>query len=124
MIKKALRYAQGTKDLMLTDSRSNSLDIRGYPDADFARDKDDRKSMPRYVFTLVGGAILGRSSKLSIIALSMMYAEFIACYKTTGQAIWLKKFIPDLKVVDCIDKPLKMYCDNQPTVFYAQQQVE
>jgi hypothetical protein len=34
-------------------------------------------------------------------------------------AIWLKKFIPDLKVVDCIDKPLKMYCDNKPTVFYA-----
>jgi hypothetical protein len=33
--------------------------------------------------------------------------------------LWLKKFIPDLKVVDCIDKPLKMYCDNQPTVFYA-----
>ena len=33
--------------------------------------------------------------------------------------IWLKKFIPDLKVVDCIDKPLKMYCDNQPAVFYA-----
>ena len=33
--------------------------------------------------------------------------------------IWLKKFIPDLKVVDCIYKPLKMYCDNQPAVFYA-----
>jgi hypothetical protein len=33
--------------------------------------------------------------------------------------LWLKKFIPDLKVVDCIDKPLKMYCDNQRTVFYA-----
>jgi hypothetical protein len=22
-------------------------------------------------------------------------------------------------VVDCIDKPLKIYCDNQPAVFYA-----
>ena len=50
---------------------------------------------------------------------STMYAEFIACYEATGQAIWLKKFIPDLKVVDCIHKPLKMYCDNQPAVFYA-----
>lgn len=48
-----------------------------------------------------------------------MYAEFIACYEAMGQAIWLKKFIPDLKVVDCIDKPLKMYCDNQPAVFYT-----
>jgi hypothetical protein len=48
-----------------------------------------------------------------------MYAEFITCFEATGQAIWLKKFIPDLKVVDCIDKPLKMYYDNQPAVFYA-----
>jgi hypothetical protein len=33
--------------------------------------------------------------------------------------IWLKKFVPDLRVVDCINKPLKMYCDNQPVVYYA-----
>jgi hypothetical protein len=58
-------------------------------------------------------------SKQTIVASSMMYAEFIACYKATGQTLWLKKFIPDLKVVDCIDKPLKMYRDNQPAIFYA-----
>jgi hypothetical protein len=60
-----------------------------------------------------------RSSKQSIVASSMMYAKFIACFEATGQAIWLKKFIPDLKVVDCTEKPLKMYRDNQPVVFYA-----
>jgi hypothetical protein len=48
-----------------------------------------------------------------------MYAEFIACFEGTGQAIWLKKFIPNLKVVDCIDKPLEIYYDNQPAIFYA-----
>ena len=48
-----------------------------------------------------------------------MYAEFIACHEATGQVMWLKKFIPDLKVVDCIERPLKLYCDNQPAVFYA-----
>jgi hypothetical protein len=32
---------------------------------------------------------------------------------------WLKKFIPDLKVVDIIHKPLKLYCDNNPTIQYA-----
>ena len=112
MVKKALRYVQGTKDLMLTYRRSDSLEIRGYSDADFAGDKDDRKSTSGYVFTLAGGAILWKSSKQSLVASSTMYAEFIACYEATGQAIWLKKFIPDLKVVNCIDKPLKMYCDN------------
>jgi hypothetical protein len=48
-----------------------------------------------------------------------MYAEFIACFEAMNQVIWLKKFIPDLKVLDCIDKPLNMYCDNQPRVFYT-----
>jgi hypothetical protein len=119
MVKKVLRYVQGTKDLMLTYRRSDTLEIKGYSDADYAGDKDDRKSKTGYVFTLVGGDISWRSCKQSIVASSTIYATFIACFEATGQVIWLKKFIPDLKVVDCIDKPLKMYCDNQPTVFYA-----
>jgi hypothetical protein len=119
MVKKALCYAQDTKDLMLTYRRYDSLEIRGYSDADYAKDQNDRKSTLGYVFTLAGGAISWRSCKQSIVASSIMYAEFIACFEATGQAIWLKKFIPDLRVVDYIDKPLKMYCDNQPAVFYA-----
>jgi hypothetical protein len=119
MVKKALRYLQGTKDLMLIFRRSESLVIEGYSDSDFAGDKDDRKSTSGYVFTLVGGAISWKSSKQTVTALSTMYAEFIACYEVSGQVKWLKKFIPGLRVVDSIEKPLKMYCDNEPAVFYA-----
>ena len=32
---------------------------------------------------------------------------------------WLKKFMPGLKVVDDIHKPLKLYYDNNPAVCYA-----
>ena len=32
---------------------------------------------------------------------------------------WLKKFIPGLKVVDDIYRPLKLYYDNNPAVQYA-----
>ena len=56
MVKKALRYLQGTKCLMLT-YRSDSLQVEGYSDSDFAGDIDDRKSTSGYVFTLAGGAI-------------------------------------------------------------------
>jgi hypothetical protein len=78
--------------------------------------RDDRKSTSGYVFTLIGGAILWKSSKQTITTSSTMYAEFVACYEATGQVNWLKKFILDLKVVDSIHKPLKLYCDNNPTV--------
>jgi hypothetical protein len=55
MVKKVLCYVQGTKDLMLTYRRSDSLEIKGYLDADYAGDKDDRKSTIGYVFILAGG---------------------------------------------------------------------
>ena len=48
-----------------------------------------------------------------------MYAEFVACYEATWQMNWLKKFMPGLKVVDDIHKPLKLYCDNNLAVYYA-----
>ena len=37
----------------------------------------------------------------------------------TGQAVWLRNFIPGLRVVDSISKPLTLYCGNQPTVIYS-----
>jgi hypothetical protein len=48
-----------------------------------------------------------------------MYAEFVACYEATGQAKWLKKFIPGLRVVDNIKKPLKIYYGNELAVQYS-----
>ena len=48
-----------------------------------------------------------------------MYAEFVACYEATGQVNWLNKFMPGLKVVDDIHKPLKLYYDNEPAICYA-----
>ena len=43
----------------------------------------------------------------------------LRCYEATGQVNWLKNFMPGLKVVDDIHKPLKLYCDNNPAVCYA-----
>jgi hypothetical protein len=50
---------------------------------------------------------------------STLYAEFVACYEAVGQAMWLKKFVPGLRVVDKIERPLKLYYDNEPAVLYA-----
>jgi hypothetical protein len=48
-----------------------------------------------------------------------MYAEFVACYEATGQAEWLKKFVLRLRVVDSIEKSLKIYCNNELAVQYS-----
>jgi hypothetical protein len=116
-IKKALSYIQGMNGLMLTYERSDDIEIVGY--SDFAVCLDTNRSTSGYIFKFTGGAISWSSSKQSVMTSSMMYAEFVTCYEAIGQAMWLKKFVPDLKVVDSIERPLKLYCDNESTILYA-----
>jgi hypothetical protein len=59
------------------------------------------------------------SFKQTVTTSSTMYAEFVACYEAMRQTMWLNKFIPSLRVVDSIERPLKLYCDNEPAIFYA-----
>ena len=64
---KTLRYVQGTKGLMLTYRKSDSLEIEGYSDADFAGDIDDQKSTSGYVFKLAGELYRGKApNKVSL----------------------------------------------------------
>jgi hypothetical protein len=53
---------------------------------------------------------------------SMMYAEFIACYEAVEQVMWLKKFVPNIRVVDTIEIPLKLYYGNESAVLLCSQQ--
>jgi hypothetical protein len=51
--KKVMRYLQGTKDYMLTFRRSDSLEVTGYSDSNFAGCINSRKSTFSYLFVLV-----------------------------------------------------------------------
>jgi hypothetical protein len=110
---------QGTKHYMLTYKRTDNLEVIGYMDADFVGYADSQRSTLGYVFTLTSGAISWMSCKQTIAMASTMYAEFIACYEAVGQAIWLKNFIPGLRVVDSISRPLTLYCDNKAVIFFS-----
>jgi hypothetical protein len=48
-----------------------------------------------------------------------MYVEFVACYVAIGQVEWFKKFVPTFRVVDSIEKSLKIYYDNESAVQYS-----
>ena len=117
--KKVLRYLQGTKDYMLTYKRSSHLEVVGYSDSDYAGCVDSRKSTFGYMFLLAGGAVSWKSGKQSVIATSTMEAEFVACFEATVHALWLRNFILRLGLVDNIEKPLRIYCDNSAAVFFS-----
>ncbi|KAM1128224.1 hypothetical protein ACFX15_037517 [Malus domestica] len=117
--KKVLRYLQRTKTHMLVYGRTNSLELMGYTDSDLAGDVDDRKSTGGYIFILNGGAVSWKSAKQTVIATSTMEVEFVACFEGMKQAAWLKNFLTDLKIVNSVQKPVKMFCDNNSAVFFA-----
>ena len=48
-----------------------------------------------------------------------MHTEFVTMHEANGQAIKIKKFVPGLRVVDSIERPLRIYCDNEPAVFFS-----
>lgn len=51
--------------------------------------------------------------------MSTMQAEYVAIHEATGQALWLKNFITEVKIVDSTERPVKLFCDNVVAVFFA-----
>ena len=117
--KRVMRYLQRTKDFMLTYRKSDSVEIIGYSDSDFAGCPDSRRSTSGYVFVLAGGAISWKSVKQTLVATSTMAAEFMACFEASIHGIWLRNFVTGLRVVSGIERPLKLYCDNKSAVLFS-----
>ena len=63
MAKKVLRYFQGTKDLMLTYRRTDTLEVVGFSDSDYAGRMDDKRSISGYIFMMVKGVVSWKSVK-------------------------------------------------------------
>jgi len=55
--KRVLRYIKGTGDKFLTYNKCSALSLPGFADADFANDKDNRKSISGYIFQLAMNTI-------------------------------------------------------------------
>ena len=70
-----MRYVQETKDYMLMYRRTNSLEVIGYSNSDFAGCVDSPKSTSGYIFKLTDGAISWRNAKQTLTATSTMEAE-------------------------------------------------
>ena len=68
---------------------------------------------------LVEGTISWKFAKQTLIAFSTMVAEFIACFEASNHGISLRNFVTGLRVVDGIERSLKIYCDNNSAILYS-----
>jgi len=81
-------------------------------DVDWGGDLDESRSTSRYVFTLCGGAISWCSKKQDCMVLLTMEAEYVAYYLVTQEAIWLRSFIQDLRLIPRVDDLVELICDD------------
>ncbi|GAB2268162.1 hypothetical protein Dimus_038698 [Dionaea muscipula] len=119
--KKVLRYLKQTRDHMLVYRKleDRELKIEGYADASYKQDLDDLKSCSGYVFMLAGGAVSWKTAKQTLTATSTFQAEYIAVFEATGHGLWLRNFAAKLKLIESVERPLVIYCDNASAVFFS-----
>ena len=95
------------------------MEITGSSDLDFEGCQNSLKATSGSIYTLAGGAISWRSVKQTLTTSSTMAAEFVACYEASNHRIWLRNFVTGLKIMESIERPLKLYCDNKSVVLYS-----
>lgn len=109
---------EGYLRLKLEYSRAGEDDIRGYCDADWANDVDDRRSRTGYVFLYQGGLISWNSKKQTTVALSTTEAEYMAVSAATQDALWLKSLVQELNLCST-EKPVEIHGDNKGAIDLA-----
>ncbi|KAH9655560.1 Integrase catalytic domain-containing protein [Citrus sinensis] len=97
-VKWVLRYLKGSAvtAIMFGKLSGASPEVAGFVDSNYAADKDRRRSITGFVFTMCGGAISWKSSLQSVVALSTTEAEYIALTKAVKEAIWLRGLVSEL----------------------------
>lgn len=112
-LKRVVKYLKGTSKLKLklSDNDSDSKELIGYSDANWAEDKQTRKSNSGYVFFLNGGIINWACRKQTCVSLSSTEAEFIALSDTCQEAIWLQRLLEDMH--EGVQNPTTIFEDNQ-----------
>jgi transposase InsO family protein len=122
-VKRLLRYLCGTVSLGLLFNAEHGMDkLVGYSDADYASDKDSRKSVTGYVFILGNCVISWASKKQATVALSTAESEYMALSATAQEAIWLIRSIKEMK--HDIELPVVLKEDNKACISIAYNPVQ
>lgn len=96
-LKRIVRYLKGTRCHELILGRQDKEEgIIGYADADWAENRNDRKSNSGYIFEFLGATISWGCRKQACVALSSTESEYIALTEACQEALWIQKLLQDI----------------------------
>ncbi|VVT54825.1 uncharacterized protein SAPINGB_P004281 [Magnusiomyces paraingens] len=111
----------GTAELGLEYRAQKVYKLVGYSDADYAQDKQDRKSFTGYVFILSGGPITWACRKQVSPASSSVESEYMSLSDASKECFWINQLLSLCKIP--IPLPVTMFEDNQGCIALAQNPV-
>lgn len=88
--------------------------MRAYSDADYAGDRETRRSRTGTVLTVNGGPVVWTSSRQKSVSLSTCESEFIASCLASTQIIWTSRLLSEVGVSSI--EPTVLYVDNQSAI--------
>ena len=120
--RRTLRYLRGSVNTGLlftpySPSVSNTVTLSGYCDADWAGDKEDRKSTTGYCMYVNGNLISWNCKKQQTVALSSAESELMAATELVKELKWAKSLLIDMGYK--VNQPMIMHCDNQAAIQIA-----
>jgi hypothetical protein len=112
--KQVLRYLKSTWAFRL-HFPTCSKGLEGFTDSDWAGCCSTRKSVRGSVFQINNGTISWKSKSQTVVTLSTLKAELIACSDETREAMWLSRLDADMLNLPAAHK-VPMACDNQGAI--------
>jgi hypothetical protein len=96
-IKHVLRYLCVMRDMRLFYRKDTKSKLVGYVDARYLSDPHKTRSQSGYVFTYGDTIISWRSTKQTLTATSLKYAELIALYDSGRECVLLRSMIQHIQ---------------------------
>lgn len=100
---------------------TDSLNLTGYSDSDWAADPSTRKSVGAYIFMLAGGPLSWACKRNQNICLSLTKVEYKALTSAAKEALWDRQCLCDVGQKQI--SATKIMCDNMGAIALANNSV-
>ncbi|XP_070008128.1 secreted RxLR effector protein 161-like [Nicotiana sylvestris] len=107
--KRIMRYLKGTQDVVLYYPSSDSFNLIGYTDTDYASYLVDRKSTSGMAHFLGSCVISWGTRKQNSVALSIAETKYVAAASCCAQLLWIKRQLENFGV---LTESVTLLCDN------------
>nr|GFB19692.1 putative ribonuclease H-like domain-containing protein [Tanacetum cinerariifolium] len=116
------RYLKGTLSHEVLFKANGHLETQVYTDADWARDKGNRRSTSGYFTIVSGNLVTWRSKKQKVVALSSTEAEFRGIARGLVEALWIRKLLSEIGYHST--QTSKIMCDNKTAIQISENPVQ